>query len=140
MLSGRGCSGRFLMWKWSPLALFLGWEVYTMAPEPSESQQIPRRHQLQSLLQILLGSRNVYFQPPENVRMSYPAIVYARSTSSTDHADNKVYRRKKGWTVTHISNDPDDPTPDKIEDLPLCSFDRHFVAENLNHNVYTLYF
>ena len=35
------------------------------------------RLDLQALLEDLLGSRNVYYQPPESVKMNYPAIVYA---------------------------------------------------------------
>jgi len=109
-----------------------------MAEELTPSQK--QRHDLNELLVALLGSRNVYFQPPDDIRMSYPAFVYKRSDSSTDYADNRPYRRKKQWEITHISDDRDDPTPDKVEELPLCSFDRHFVADKLYHNVFTLYF
>lgn len=107
---------------------------------PVQNQTLTTRLALQTLLEGLLDSRNVYFQPTTNVRMKYPAIVYERESSSTDYADNAPYRRKKRWKVTHISMDPDDPIPDEIEKLPLCAHNRFFVAENLNHNVFTLYF
>lgn len=35
------------------------------------------RLDLQTFLEELLESKNVYFQPPESVKMKYPAIVYA---------------------------------------------------------------
>ena len=111
-----------------------------MAPSPTLTPGQERRRLLHDLLVGLLGSRNVYFQPPTNIEMKYPAIVYARDSSSTDYADNGPYRRKKRWTITHISRDPEDPVPDKIEDIPLCAFNRFFVAENMNHNVFNLYF
>jgi len=30
------------------------------------------RLELQNLLENILGSRNVYFQPPENLKLNYP--------------------------------------------------------------------
>lgn len=35
------------------------------------------RLELQNKLEELLGSRHVYFQPPESVKMEYPAIKYS---------------------------------------------------------------
>ena len=99
-----------------------------------------RRLDLQVKLESILGSRNVYYQPPANVQMKYPAIVYNRDYDSTQHGDNLAYRRTKRWQVTFISQDPDSPTKDRIEDLPMCRFARHFSADNLNHDVYDLYF
>ena len=37
------------------------------------------RYELHEFLCEILGSRNVYFQPPESVKMKYPAIVYERT-------------------------------------------------------------
>jgi hypothetical protein len=99
-----------------------------------------RRHLLQSLLEALLGSRNVYFQPPESLKMSYPAIVYERDYAVSAFAGNKPYRHTKRYQVTVIDGDPDSEIPDKVASLPLCRFSRHFVADNLNHDVYNLFF
>lgn len=99
-----------------------------------------QRLQLQALLELILGSRNVYFQPPANVQMNYPAFVYARDDVDTTFADNRPYRHTKRYTVTYIDRNPDSSIPDKVAALPLCSFSRHFVADGLNHDVYTLYF
>ena len=38
------------------------------------------RLDLHECLCKILNSNNVYFQPPENVRMNYPAIVYSLGT------------------------------------------------------------
>ena len=38
------------------------------------------RLELQNKLEELLGSRHVYFQPPESVKMEYPAIKYSMTT------------------------------------------------------------
>jgi hypothetical protein len=72
--------------------------------------------------------------------MQYPCIVYQRDTADSRFAGNKLYRYTKRYQVTFISRDPDDDVPDKIAALPLCSFDRSFVADNLHHDVFRLYF
>jgi len=98
------------------------------------------RIELQTVLENLLGSRNVYFQPPETIKMDYPCIVYSKNSYFTKFADNKLYSKTKKYTVTVIDKDPDSDIPDRLLSLPLCSFDRHFTKNNLNHNVYSLYF
>lgn len=99
-----------------------------------------QRLKLHSLLKEILGSDNVYFQPPNNLQMVYPCIVYHRDYQDNDYADNGPYRRMKRYLVTYISRDPDDLVPDAIADLPLCRFSRFYTADNLNHDAYNLYF
>lgn len=98
------------------------------------------RTDLQTLLETTLGSSNVYFQPPANVQMQYPCIVYARDAADSKFADNKHYRYTKRYQVTIIDRDPDSLVPDTIAQLPLCSFQRFFTKDNLNHDVFNLYF
>jgi hypothetical protein len=98
------------------------------------------RLQLQSLLEELLGTRNVYFQPPANVTMGYPAIVYNRDFLVTKFADDKPYVHTKRYVVTVIDKDPDSKILDSIAMLPMTTFVRHFTADNLNHDIYNLYF
>ena len=83
-----------------------------------------RRLELQAVLTGILGSNNVYFQPPPTVQMEYPAIVYHRDYEQTDHADDIPYKRMKRYLVTVIDRDPDSGIPDKISALPLCVYDR----------------
>lgn len=98
-----------------------------------------RRHQLHNELKLVLGSNNVYFQPPENVQLRYPCIVYDRSSINDVSADNQMYTRRVRYTVTLIGEDPDS---DKIDDIlahfPYCSYDRFFVSDNLTHDVFTI--
>lgn len=98
------------------------------------------RLDLQALFEEILGSRNVYFQPPSTIRMSYPAIVYERIRIDTDHADNQAYFQHPKYSVTVIDPDPDSEIPGRVAKLPMCSFDRHYTADNLNHDVFNLYF
>lgn len=101
------------------------------------------RLELQLLLEALLGRESVYFQEPNNVKMAqlgYPAIIYAIDGIDAKYADNIRYNHTTRYTVTIIDRDPDSDIPAKIAALPLCGFNRFFVADNLNHFVYSLYF
>lgn len=83
---------------------------------------------------------NVYFQPPSNVEMKYPCIVYQRSSIKTDFADNSPYNNTKRYQVTVIDPNPDGDITDKVAALPMCSFDRFFAFDGLNHDVFSLFF
>lgn len=98
------------------------------------------RVQLQSLLESVLGSDHVYFQPPNNMVLAYPCIVYKRDQARTQFADNDPYMRQKRYQVTVMDKDPDSAIPDKIASLPTCLFDRFFTAGNLNHDVFNIFF
>ena len=98
------------------------------------------RIELQRILENLLGSRNVYFQPPETVKLQYPCIVYELGDIDVVHADNEKYVTKKMYTVMLMDKKPDSELIDKLILLPYCSFDRHYAAENVNHDIFTLYF
>lgn len=98
------------------------------------------REELHSLLVAVLGNSNVYFQPPESIKMKYPAIVYSRSEIRNTFANNDSYSQERAYEVIVIDKDPDSGIVDRISLLPLCRFIRHYKAENLNHDVFTIYF
>lgn len=97
-----------------------------------------RRIELHEILCKILGSRNVYYQPPESVRMNYPAIVYSRDDIPNTFADNITYKQSHIYQVTVIDTDPDSKIASRVSQLPMCRFNRHFEAENLNHDVFTI--
>jgi hypothetical protein len=96
------------------------------------------RLQLQSLLELI--TENVYFQPPPNISLEYPCIIYARDGSWAEFADDALYVHTKRYLVTVIDRDPDSSLPDKVEELPMCRFNRFYANENLNHHVFDLFF
>ena len=98
------------------------------------------RLDLQILLENLLGSRNVYFQPPESVKMNYPAIVFGLDDIKNTHADDRVYSSRKRYWIVLIDKNPDSSFVDMITQLPICQFDRHYHSENLNNWRFLLYF
>lgn len=82
----------------------------------------------------------VYFQPPESVKMSYPAIVYGLDEIKNTYADGGVYLSRRRYSVTVIDQDPDSLIVGKVAALPTCRFNRHYERDNLNHDVFTIFF
>lgn len=99
-----------------------------------------KRLELQSVLEEILGSRNVYFQPPSTIRMEYPAIVYSRKSIDNRHANDSVYLQDNSYELIVIDKNPDSDIVSRVSELLLCRFDRHYKADNLNHDVFTLYY
>lgn len=99
-----------------------------------------RRADLHEILCGIVGSRNVYFQPPETIKMVYPCVVYGRSGIDTKFANDLPYGHVNEYTITVIDRDPDSLIPSKISDIPTCRFDRHFTSDNLNHDVFRIYY
>lgn len=98
------------------------------------------RPNLQTMLETLLGSRNVYNQPPATLKLRYPCIIYNLTDIITKFADNYPYKFDKKYSLTYISTEPDDPFIDKLASLPKCEFDRSFVSDNLHHFIFTIYY
>lgn len=98
------------------------------------------RLDLHELLCEVLGSRNVYYSPPESVKIKYPAIVYSRSDIDNKFANDSVYKQSHVYSITVIDDDPDSEIVERMSNIPKCKFDRHFVSDNLNHDLFTLYY
>jgi hypothetical protein len=86
------------------------------------------------------GDRHTYFDPPESVKMRYPAIRYSLTDIDKLHANNSAYRLQNSYTLTVIGTKPNDKYVQKLLQLPYCSFVRHYKANNLNHDVLTIYY
>lgn len=90
---------------------------------------------------ILVGlTPTAYFQPPSGFKMSYPCIVYSRDNADTKFAGNVPYSYIQRYQVTLIDPNPDSLILEKIARLPQCIYNRHYKVDNLNHDVFTLYF
>lgn len=92
------------------------------------------------MLEDILGSRNVYYQPPSSIKLNYPAIIYSRSDIPNRFADDKVYKQDRVYELTVIDYNPDSEIVSKVSQLPMCRFSRHFTSDNLNHDVFILYY
>lgn len=106
----------------------------------SQGLRLERRLELQRTLEELLGSKNVYFETPPDFTMRYPCIRYKRSRYDTSHANNHPYRITSMYELTYIYKDPDDEVVYWLAQLPMCRHDRQYTANNLTHDVFTIYY
>lgn len=100
-----------------------------------------KREKLHNELCAVLGSRNVYFQTPEDVKMKYDAIRYELSGKDIKRANNGLYKMTNQYSGVVITKDPDTTIPDRLLNrFEMCSFGRPYTSDNLNHYPFTLYY
>lgn len=97
------------------------------------------RMAIQTILETVLGSSNVYYQPPENIKLKFPCIIYSLADIRTRYADNYPYTSKRMYEIRLIHKNPDNDIVDKILDLPTCKFDRSYPYDNMHYFVFTIY-
>ena len=90
--------------------------------------------------QLLTICAKVYFQPPPTVQLEYPCIIYKRDDEETQFAGDKPYKTVRRYQLTYIDSNPDSEALFAISQLPMCVYDRYYTADNLNHDVYKLFF
>lgn len=98
------------------------------------------RESLHQLLCEVLGSDNVYYQPPETIKLVYPCIIYSREGYDNSFSSNTVYLCRKKYSITVITKSPKDDIPDLLNVLPYVRHSRHYVVDNLYHDVFDLYY
>lgn len=101
-----------------------------------------KRLTLHAELIRILGNNNVYFQPPESLKMKYPCIRYKKARPRVEHADDMRYFKKDHYELTVIATDPDEALAigDRLtESLRYCEFDRPYNSNNLSHVALDLY-
>lgn len=99
-----------------------------------------RRLEFHQLLVDVLGSRNVYYQPPESIKIKYPAIVYSRDDIQNTFANNNVYAQNTAYNVMVIDPDPDSPIVTQVSKLQTARFLRHFTSDNMNHDSFQIFY
>ena len=99
-----------------------------------------RRLKLHKMFEDILGSKAVYFQPPKNLRMTYPCIRYKISGIDTHRADDTLHINTVKYQVTYIDRNPDNSVIFRLIKIPMISLDRAYTSDGLHHYVYDLYF
>ena len=100
-----------------------------------------RRLQLHEKLCEILGTRNVYFQPPESVKLQYDCIIYSIFTRNDIRADDMQYRDLVRYELTVIYRDPDSELPERLmHSFSRISSNKHYTVDNLHHDIFTLYY
>lgn len=99
------------------------------------------RREFHERLVEILGSRNVYFEPPESIKMVYPCIVYHRSPDEVVKADNRNYLIHTPYAVTYIHFSPDvDDIYDALENLDYSRHSRTYNSDGLRHDTFDIYY
>lgn len=104
--------------------------------------QNDRRLELNEILCEVLGSRNVYFQPPNGTQLKYPCIIYKREGADQIYADDKLYKFEQEYQIQYISTKSTnfDVVEDLLERFSKIRYARHYVADNLNHDILILFY
>lgn len=95
--------------------------------------------EIHNLLVAVLGSKNVYFQPPSKQRIMYPAIVYSRAPYDITSADNHGYIIRDHYMITHMTKNPNSGIPKALAQMPYCRQEQAFKQDGLYHTVFSLY-
>lgn len=100
-----------------------------------------RRLELHEKLLDLVGTKNVYFQPPASVQLSYPCVIYNIGTGDAKHADNGIYTYMNSYDLIFIYKKPNVDIIEKVlQALPMCRVTRTYIADNLNHYAFSVYY
>lgn len=83
---------------------------------------------------------NLYFQPPSNINMIYPCIIYRINNVDTAHANNNPYLQFLSYQLTVVDKNPDSDIFKRLLKQPMCRFERSYVADNLNHFIFNIYY
>lgn len=125
--------------------------------EPANMSNVIRdRSGLQEILEEIFsifheadGKQHVYFQPPENIMLNYPCVIYKRDGNRPTWADNLKYCNHWSYLMIILDKDPISSRVnaegtktiiDAISELPTCSYIRHYVVDNINHDVFKIYY
>lgn len=99
------------------------------------------RLKLHKELKELLGNANVYFQPPENVKIKYPCIIYSKNAPRTRSSENKTYLVFDYYEIQLIEREAETDMDAKMLDhFSMIRVGRKYVYENLYHTTYSLYY
>lgn len=99
-----------------------------------------RKSELSLLLHTLPVNDEIHFQPPESVKLEYPCVLYEFDNYRDFNANDRKHITREKYIVTHIYKDPTQNLRETIMSLFIyVYFDRVFVADNLYHDVYTVY-
>nr|DAE96127.1 MAG TPA: tail completion protein [Caudoviricetes sp.] len=91
------------------------------------------------LLQKAVAHNRVYFQPPENLKLGYPAVVFHLTKIKVDHADDIPYKGAREYMITLITKDPEPDALEEILKIPYTTLDSTYQSDGMNHFVFTTY-
>lgn len=101
----------------------------------------PRQWKLNDILVEILGNNHVYYEPPEDVKIEYPCIVYKLVTPAIRKANNHLYFYNDCYELTVITEDPyNDIAKKLLERFQYISLGSRYLGDGLYHDPLTLYY
>ena len=99
------------------------------------------RLKLQEELEEILGSKNVYFQPPASVKLKYPCIIYELTNTDVKRADNKTFVTTNCYHVKHLFKTLErEKKNDLLLHFMMISHDNRMIVDGLYNDDFTLYY
>lgn len=90
---------------------------------------------------LSIFKKNVYYQPPESIKLSFPCFIYELSGGKKEQADDTMYLFTRRYEGTYITSDPDHTLIETLlKHFKHISYDRRFVSGNLYHDTFTIYY
>lgn len=86
----------------------------------------------------ILRSSNCYYNPPSNIKIKYPCIIYSLDDIVNIYANGNIHIQKRQYMVTVIDEKPDSNIVDKVSNLVNSRYSRHYVADGLFHDVFII--
>ena len=116
-----------------------------MDQNPRKTRRLLLDDELRAILREALGQpagkENIYFQPPDSVKMKYDCIRYSENSMDVKRADNLSYLVNAEYNVVFITRDPDSPVPRLIQEhFQYCRAGRTYPADNLYHYPFTIFY
>lgn len=105
-------------------------------------RRLDLHHVLRNLYERATGRSSegkVYYQPPANVRLTYPCILYKLSGMPPTFANNFPYQVEHEYELTVVDSDPNSAIREEIAKLQHCRFVRAYESDNLHHYVFHIY-
>lgn len=104
----------------------------------TKTNRIEFHNVLLTLFGTDLPQGHLYFQPPENIQIEYPAVIYSRNNIKNNSADDLVYSQGTEYQVTVVDKNPDSVLVNKLSKFPTSRYSRHFSTTNINHDVFII--
>lgn len=90
---------------------------------------------------LSIFENNVYYQPPESIKLSYPCLLYSLSGGQNTRADNTSYLFTRRYELIYITRDSEHNFIEiMLKHFKHISYDRRYVSDNLYHDTFTLYY
>lgn len=96
---------------------------------------------LQQKLSDIFETSNVYFNPPETLKLNYPCVIYSRENGRSLRADNISYIFKLKYQIMYIGKDvnPEALIKKAMISFKTIEYDRHYFSNGLSYDVFNLY-